>query len=166
MSKLDLPFFSEESRRNKLCLEAARWIGTPFVAHGAIRGAGVDCVNLVGQILIACGHATDFAMPHYAMDGGKHNRTSQLLDYLDARHDFVRVSSATGVIAPPQVDWTQPGDVLCFTIGRSSHHVGMLVRGKTFVHALFGRTVSFGSLSDGVFKRSLTAIYRPWEVTP
>jgi cell wall-associated NlpC family hydrolase len=167
MSKLDLPFFFRaQHHRNQLCLEAVKWIGTPFVPHAAVRGAGVDCVNLVGQILIACGHAKGFELPHYAMDGGKHNRTSQLCDYLDGRADFARINpqaaAAQLVVGPAAL--VQPGDVLCFTIGRSSHHVGMLVHGKTFVHALFGRKVSFGSLSDGVFKRSLTAIYRPLEV--
>jgi cell wall-associated NlpC family hydrolase len=157
-------FFHDTHRRNKLCLEAAKWIGTPFAPHAAIRGAGVDCVNLVGQLLTACGHAEKFEMPKYVMDGGKHNRTSQLTDYLDGRADFIRVSSKTGVISPAKPEWTEPGDVLCFTLGRSSHHCGMFLHGKTFVHALYGRKVSFASLADKTFERCLTAIYRPLEV--
>lgn len=146
-------YFQTESRQLKLLRAATRWIGTPFVAHGAIRGAGVDCVNLVAQLLIACGHAPGYDMPEYAMDGGKHNRTSQLCDYLDSRNDFALVNE------PFQI-----GDVVCFTIGRSSHHCGIKLDKSLFIHALFGRKVSYGSLTDGVFKRSLTAVYRPLEV--
>lgn len=146
-------FFASPHNRNKLCLEAAKWIGTPFVAHGAVCGAGVDCVNLVGQLLIACGHERDFALPTYSMDGGKHNRTSQLTDYLDTHPRFAK-----------PFEPVQPGDVLCFKLGRSSHHCAILIHGKTFVHALFGRKVSFGSLADGTFARSLNCFYRPLEV--
>lgn len=153
------PFFATELRRKKLCLEAAKWIGTPFHAHAAIRGAGVDCVNLIAQLLVACGHAQSYEMPKYVMDGGKHNATSQLTDYLDSRDDFARVVDETLPI------WKLPawGDVLCFTLGRSSHHCGLMLHGKIFVHALYGRKVEIVPLV-GIWPRSLDAIYRPLEV--
>jgi hypothetical protein len=149
------PFFSTPERLGRLELEAARWVGTPFSPHAAVCGAGVDCVNLAAQLLSACGHATEFLMPKYVMDGGKHNRTSQLTDYLNARKDF-------GQVLEPE---PEPGDVLCFKLGRSSHHCGLMLAGKRFIHALYGRKVAIASLSDRTFARSLSAIYRPVEVS-
>lgn len=145
-------FFASDTRQAKLLIEATRWIGTPFAPHAAIRGAGVDCVNLCAQLLKACGHADDFALPRYVMDGGKHNATSQLIEYLDSREDF------SHPFAPAQC-----GDVLCFKLGRSSHHCGMMLHGKTFIHALYGRKVAFASLADKTFARALFAFYRPVE---
>lgn len=153
------PFFSNPEGLARLETEAARWVGTPFSPHAAVCGAGVDCVNLAARLLSSCGHASSFELPRYAMDGGKHNRTSQLTDYLDARKDFLNVSALPEFGLSPV-----PGDVLCFKLGRSAHHCGlMLSRGK-FIHALYGRKVAIASLSDRTFARSLFAIYRP--VTP
>lgn len=150
------PFFSSLEGLARLDAEAARWVGTPFCPHAAVCGAGVDCVNLVAQLLKSCGHADDFALPKYAMDGGKHNRTSQLTDYLDARPDFWNASALPEFGLSPI-----PGDVLCFKLGRSSHHCGMMLSGRKFIHALYGRKVGIANLSDRTFARSLFAIYRP-----
>lgn len=160
-------FFASPHHRSKLCLESAKWIGTPFAPHAAIRGAGVDCVNLVGQLLIACGHATNFELPKYVMDGGKHNATSQLTDYLDSHPEFARINpdSAAPQLAVNKITLAEPGDVLCFILGRSSHHCGQLIHGKTFVHALYGRKVAFASLADKTFARALAAIYRPLKMS-
>lgn len=152
------PFFSSSGRLARLETEAARWVGTPFSPHAAVCGAGVDCVNLAAQLLKSCGHAESFDMPRYAMDGGKHNRTSQLTEYLDSRSDFMNVSALPEFGLSPV-----PGDVLCFIIGRSSHHCGMMLTGKKFIHALFGRKVGIATLADRTFSRSLFAIYRPIE---
>lgn len=111
-------------------------------------------MNLCAELLKACGHAVDFKFPRYVMDGGKHNATSQLTDYLHSHPGFD--------LAQDQPDL---GDVLCFKIGRSSHHCGMMLHGKTFIHALYGRKVAFASLGDKTFERALFAIYRPVALT-
>lgn len=152
------PFFSEAGRLARLETEAGRWIGTPFSPHAAVCGAGVDCVNLAARLLVACGHSASYDFPRYAMDGGKHNRTSQLTDYLDSRSDFMNVSALPEFGLSPV-----PGDVLCFKLGRSSHHCGLMLGGNKFIHALYGRKVAIANLSDRTFARSLFAIYRPIE---
>lgn len=148
-----LAFFSSAERLARLEAEAARWIGTPFSPHAAVCGGGVDCVNLAAQLLSACGHASGYDFPKYVMDGGKHNRTSQLTDYLNARKDFRQVLVPEG----------EPGDVLCFKLGRTSHHCGLMLAGRKFIHALYGRKVAIATLADRTFARSLFAVYRPIE---
>lgn len=145
-------FFASDALRARLLVEATRWIGTPFCPHARVRGAGVDCVNLAAALLQSCGHAAEYQFPRYVMDGGKHNATSQLTDYLDSRKDFSLVERSAGPVC---------GDVLCFILGRSSHHCGVMLHGKTFIHALYGRKVAFATLADKTFERSLIAVYRP-----
>lgn len=162
------PYFAGWSRVEMLRLAAESWIGTPFIPFAAVRGAGVDCVNLCAELLKASGFQPPSAntWPRYAMDGGKHNRESQLIAWLHANKQFAPVWNRTlWTLGTPAYDASiaMPGDVLCFTIGRSAHHAGLLIGGTKFIHCLFARKVMFASLADATFKRRLTAVYRPLE---
>lgn len=40
--------------REEMVEEARTWIDTPYVLHGALKGAGVDCATFIAEVLIAC----------------------------------------------------------------------------------------------------------------
>lgn len=151
-------YFSSATRCELFTSEAGRWLGTPFIPHAAVRGAGVDCVNLGREIYRACGLTFPQSLPNYSMDGGKHNPESQLIAWLEASGGFRHIGDRS------QVGLVDLGDTLCFKIGRSAHHTGFSVGGTQFVHCLFGREVMVGDLRDKTFLRCLAAIYRPLEV--
>lgn len=152
-------FFDCPQARERLAHHALKWVGTPFVPHAAILGAGVDCVNLCAQIYMACGFIEGFTPPTYSMDGGKHNAESQLTAWLDRDGRFWKLEAeARGDARPTNY---QPGDLLCFTTGRSAHHTGIVVHDVHFVHCLFSRRVIVSTLADKTFRRRLTAVYRP-----
>lgn len=62
-------FFDSEANRLALLEELARWRGTPFVAHTAIRGVGVDCVRFAGTVLAEVGAILPVEWPQYAIRG-------------------------------------------------------------------------------------------------
>lgn len=63
------PFFYSEERRAGLLAELERWRGTPFVAHTALCGIGVDCVRFAGTVLESVGAIRSVGWPEYAIRG-------------------------------------------------------------------------------------------------
>ena len=158
------PHFAEWYRVEMLRLAAESWIGTPFVPYAAIRGAGVDCVNLCAELLrSSCFPVEKGGWPRYSIDGGKHNRESQLIAWLDSHKLFQPVWNRAATASPYTAAHAMPGDVLCFRLGRSAHHAGLLVAGTKFIHCLFGRKVMFATLADLSFSRRIESVYRPLE---
>ena len=43
------------AKRLEIVAEARTWLGTPYRHQGAVKGRAVDCVNMVNEVLIACG---------------------------------------------------------------------------------------------------------------
>jgi cell wall-associated NlpC family hydrolase len=153
-------YFDCARMRERLCHHAGQWIGTPFAPHQRIMGAGVDCVNLVAGIYLQCDCLKSFAPPAYALDGGKHNNRSQLLEWLDAHPRFIRVAAESRTRTSRLLP--QPGDVLCFKFrSQTEHHVGLKLLGPFFIHALAGRRVELCTLQDHTYARCLAAVYRP-----
>lgn len=144
-------FFNTRERIAQLKQEAEQWIGTPFVSHACVRGAGVDCIHLIAAIYLACGVIKSFHPPKYALDSGSHNADSQLLAWLDAHPRFVRLSSQS----TPRI-----GDILCFNLGMSEHHIAALIDERKFIHVLPTRFVILSSLDERYYTRRITAIYR------
>jgi cell wall-associated NlpC family hydrolase len=150
-------FYGSAERQAALKIAASMWVGTPFVAHANICGAGVDCVNLCAQIYMATGFLKEFNPPKYVMDGGHHNVESQLEKWIVDSGRFVRLD-ADGP------DRYLPGDLHTFKIGRSAHHAGLVVDGPHFLHCLFDRKVTLSTLVDRTFNRIHVATYRPNEL--
>jgi cell wall-associated NlpC family hydrolase len=145
------PYFSTPERLAALRAHAEQWLGTPFAAHAMVRGAGVDCVHLGAALYMACGVFTEFSPPNYSLDAGAHQADSQVVGWLDSHPCFLRFPVPL------------PGDCLCFRFGKSEHHIGVLVDGAKFIHALPRRSVMFGSLRESYYAHRLAAIYRPME---
>lgn len=145
-------YFADPQRLAHLRRLARGWLGTPFVPHARIQGAGVDCVNLCAALYLSAGFFTTFDPGQYAMDGGKHNLASQLTHWLDASGRFALLPPAAAPL---------PGDLLCFKLGRSAHHCGLVLDGPHFIHSLYGRRVAMATLADGTFAKMLHAVYRP-----
>jgi cell wall-associated NlpC family hydrolase len=143
------PYFDRPDRVALLEASAHTWLGTPFVPHGDVCHAGVDCVHLPLRIYAECGLALDRAFPSYTMDGGDHRGSSQVIEWLEGDPGFVRTRD------------TQAGDLGCFRIGRVPHHVGLVLSPTTFVHAMRNYGVIISRLDDPTFARRLMAFYRP-----
>lgn len=132
---------------------AASWEGTPFIPGAALKGEGVDCVHLAGEILREAGYTVPGAWPAYRCDAGDHAEASILTGWLDASASFRRLTLT--------VEPIQPADLLCFRLGRVPHHVGVALGAHRFIHAMRGYGVRISDLRDPTFARRFTAAYRP-----
>lgn len=154
------PYFATDEMRARLMHHATQLLGTPFAPHQCVPGAGIDCVNVNRWTYRKCDLLIP-ELPHYSMDGGKHNEQSQLLNWFNGCQIFQRVE-----VRPPTSDLrpltSLPGDTLCFKFrSQTEHHVGLKLLGPFFIHCLAGRRVEMATLQDHTFARTLAAIYRP-----
>lgn len=145
------PFFESHDRRVKLVHSALEWLGTPFAPHAAVKGAGVDCVWLAARIYIESGFLAEFNPPDYTMDGGAHNDLSPVLNWIERSGKFQQMEDGE----------LQIGDLLCFRMGRSVHHVGVVMTATTFLHVYRGYPVMESRLDDPTWSKRLAAVFRP-----
>lgn len=146
----------------ELVEEAKSWVGTPFMAHSRVKGAGVDCVNLAAALYLKTRFLDSFDPPPYALDGGVHNTRSQIIDWLEEHPRFLAVWHKHG----PGLYDPLAGDALVFKNAQSEHHVAVMLAGNHFIHAVNHRKVTIGALSDPLYKHALSAVYRPIEPIP
>jgi cell wall-associated NlpC family hydrolase len=158
-----LPFYSGEWIIQRLCADAAGWVGTPFAAHSQVRGAGVDCIHLCAALYEATGFMASFTPPAYTLDAGQTNAESQILEWLGAHREFQPVFASRAADPEITLEALLPGDLLLFHFGKTEHHCGVLLGRKRFIHARAGvnARVSIDSLTDPIYRRQLTFAFRP-----
>jgi hypothetical protein len=157
------PFFSTDARRQDLVRAALDWRDTPFVNHGMVKHAGVDCVHLVAAILIETGALKQFQWPNYSLDSGAHSKESALLAWMDNCPSFSKLPTWT-------LSDIAAGDAICFNLKLSEHHLGLMLdegggpgasRSARFIHVLPQRRVIVSTFGESYYVRRITAVYRP-----
>jgi cell wall-associated NlpC family hydrolase len=169
------PLFEDLGRCTVLLAAAERWLGTPFHRYASLRGVGVDCVHLVAELYGAAGAIPQpYTLPRYSMDGGHHNESSILLDYVDSTGRFAPIAidaalPSRGCVGCGETG-TQPnlpalmvGDLIGFKIGRVVHHAGIYLGGPEalFVHAVQQYGCVTNTLRDSTWLTRVAAIRRP-----
>lgn len=100
--------------------EAREWHGTPHFDRMAMKGVGVDCVNFVCAILRAAGICEPFNMPGYSTTTGL-GRSENIIERILLRCFHGEVIGEREEIVF--------GDIVIFTVGRQSNHVGIFLDG-------------------------------------
>lgn len=147
-------YFNNYQRIRDLWKATEAWRATPFAINQCVRGAGVDCVRFVAEVLVECGHLKGYEFPVYTLDGGSHKPSSTVVEWLSHQRFCLTVSEISS------------GDVLVFTVGRGvSHHVGIEtdVSRERFYSALGEDGVRERRLSDPTWKRRIASVWRPIE---
>ena len=108
-----------------------RWEGTPYALGGTTR-SGVDCSAFVQ---IAMNEALGIRIPR---------TTRQQLRYGER-------------IRPASV---RIGDLVFFQTGRTTYHVGIMLRGDFFMHASTSRGVTIDRLNDPYWQERMIQIRR------
>ena len=93
-----------------------------------------------------------YTFPRYSLDYSKHNAHSLVLAWLEGCPRVARF---------PKEETPQAGDVACFNYGKCVHHCGVMLDASQMVHALEGRSVTLGDLSDSTWNKRLACFYRP-----
>lgn len=107
--------------RESIVDEAKTWLGTPYHHQAHIKGAGVDCVQILIEVYHAALGITKPDLGYYAPDWMLHREEER---YLAGLEDF----------ATP-VDIPQAGDVVIYKFGRCFSHSGIVVRWPLIIHA-------------------------------
>jgi len=156
-----IPFFAKSENQTALLLEAKTWLGTPFVTHGKMKGAGVDCGDLASLVYKAVGLDHPFDLAKYQVDIAGSFDIRQMLDPLDALPSAMKLDAAACRIDPTII---QLGDFLVFHRGSGMVHTGIVMVWPNFLHVLRLRGVMFSMITDTTYLSRLTAIYRPIQV--
>jgi len=109
-------------QRAAIVTEAKTWLGTPYRGWSAVKGAGVDC----GQILYAVYHALAFIptieLPKdYSLQVSQHRASTEYLLIVDR---FFREIPEEEV---------KPGDLVVYKIGLAYAHAALIVEWPRYV---------------------------------
>lgn len=146
---------AEHNRVGTLLDSAASWVGTPFCPNAKIRGGGVSCQMLAGEIYRECGFFTDELIPEGPMDWGNASTESLIARW---------VESLPGKFNERNVhDVRYPGDLIGFKLGGCVHHLGVMLTGNKFIHCLPKAGVMLNRIDDATFLKRVSRIWRPVE---
>jgi len=154
------PYFKGIDRKLALIKEARSWLRTPFRDHCAMKGIGADCVGFAHAVYVAVGAIQPIKFPDYALDEGAHSNESKLVRVLSETDLFTEIwHHAGGEEIPPLTH----GDLLCFHLGRSVHHCGILLGAPHFVHAIQNYGVIESMITDPTYRRVMVSVWRCME---
>lgn len=118
---------SRWQERERVVEIARSWIGTRYHHRGRIKGAGVDCAQLLIEVYAEAGLIERFDTGEYPMDWALHRDEERFIGWL-ARYAV-------------QTPCALPGDVLVFRYGRTFSHGAIVVSDTLMIHSMIGRGV-------------------------
>lgn len=110
--------------RQQLVAEARTWLRTPFHHRARVKGAGIDCVNLLIAVYQSAGIVDDIDPGEYTRDWHMHHDEPRFLDRLRDHADQLDDPSCA-----------LPGDIAMFTYGRHASHGAIITTWPTIIHA-------------------------------
>lgn len=113
-----------QEQRAAVVTEAMTWLDTPFHHHARIKGAGVDCVNLLIGVFSACELVPEMLLDHYPPDWNLHNNDALFLTGVAQHADRL-----------PEGDVPLPGDVVMFKYGLHAAHGAIVTEWPVVIHA-------------------------------
>jgi cell wall-associated NlpC family hydrolase len=146
-------WFNCPERVVRLEFHAAKWIGTPFFSNGNTPGpqGGVSCQKLVAAIYAELGFQ-DAIVPDVRMAHAAFSSESLVDGFMAGRQDFAMLDAG---------DEVMPGDLIALRINRISHHLGIVLQGRTFIHAMYHIGTVLSSLNDPTYGSKLMGVWRP-----
>ena len=112
----------EDRERLKVVMEALSWVGTPWHHQARVKGAGVDC----GQILAAVFEEAGI-LPH--VEPGAYPNDFML------HRDEERFMGLVETYAHKLEGLPLPGDIVLYRYGRVVSHAGIVVAWPRIIHA-------------------------------
>lgn len=132
---------SDESRfvtaeaRQRVVMEACRWLRTPYHHKARVLGAGIDCSMLLAEVYEAA-RLIQHVEPDYPPDWHLHRSEELYVQWLER-------CGGVEIAGPPQ-----PGDVAVWRIGRTYSHGAIVINWPTIIQAYIGRGVEYASAHD------------------
>jgi len=144
-----MDFFGSKEKQEELLRILNSWKGTPYRHRTGVKGKGVDCIHLVGCVMVEAGVLRRFEVPDYPSDWHLHH-TDELLREGIAQFPFCEEFN-------PKVIQPLNGDILLFQYGRASAHSTIYFDGYIW-QAMSGDRVRKNSIK--LFESRLTTGFR------
>lgn len=109
------------AQRAAVVAAAREWISTPFHDCCRVKGAGVDCANLLIAVYAAAGLIEEFTPPYYPPQWFLHRDEPLFLQTVER---YAR-----------RVEVPQSGDMAMFKFGRQAAHGAIWVSEREIIHA-------------------------------
>lgn len=146
-------FFSDDKKVEKLGIVIESWLGTPYLHKAGVKGAGVDCVYFIGELLTEVGVVAKRGKIKYL----NYNKQT----YMSTKEPLIKNIEAQFYVEKlPIEEPSMDGDILLFKFGNSSSHMGICYNNK-LVHAVNKYGVKINSLEDTIWcQKRRTVTYR------
>ena len=116
---------------------ARSWVGTPYHHRARVKGAGVDCGQLIIAVHVEAGLVADFDTGFYTSDWHLHRYENRYLEFVEAHLGLV--DSETGGVdqrLSSNALWQPPaGSVIVFKVGRTYSHGALVTGWPLIIHA-------------------------------
>ena len=139
-----------EQQRQNIVKVTESWYGTPYRGHSCLKGAGVDCAQLLKGVFVEAGHLReDIPLPKdYSLQVSQHRHDTE---YIETVERYMREIPESEVL---------PGDVVVYKLGLAFAHAAIIKSWPEHViHALerdgvtggHGMNFKFGRLEKKFF---------------
>lgn len=136
-------------QRQAVVAEAKTWLKTPYHHSARIKGAGVDCAQILIAVYSACGIIEAFDPGYYPSDWMLHRSEERYLSWIDK---YAQVT-----------DTPLPGDIVLYRFGRCISHGGIVIEWPTIIHAhMPDRQVTLAEGDKGSLGKRLHLFYTLW----
>jgi NlpC/P60 family putative phage cell wall peptidase len=121
----------EHEMRERIVAEARSWLGTKYHHMARVKGAGVDCLQILIGIYSAVGLVPGDIDPGYYPNDWMLHRSEER--YLEGVSQYAHEL--------PEGSEAKPGDFVVYLFGRCFSHSAIVLEPGLFVHALVNQSV-------------------------
>lgn len=132
--------------RERVIEEAKGWLRTPWVHRARVKGAGVDCAQLLIAVYSGAGVIEAFDTGEYPADWMLHREEERFLSWVKK------------FMSP--IDSPQPADIVIWKYGRCFSHAAIVVDWPVVIHSFKKEGgVVWGNASQGDLARHQHVAY-------
>lgn len=133
--------------RDKIIQEALSWVGTPYHERANIKGAGVDCGQILIEVYGNVGIIDKFDTGYYPIDFAFHSNQDNYFKFVEQYAH--------------KTDDPKNGDIVLYKFGRQISHSGIIVDvdKKIIIHALMGVGVIKAQWDEGDLKDRIVGFW-------
>lgn len=143
---LKLPF---NEQRQAVITEARTWLRTPYHHKAKVKGAGIDCGQLLVAVYVACGFVEPFETGDYSPDWMLHREEERYLNWVKK--------------FAIETDNPLPGDIVVWKFGRCISHGGIVVEWPKIIHAFMPEKMCvLGDGEKGTFANRKPMFFTIW----
>jgi cell wall-associated NlpC family hydrolase len=136
---------TEAALRQRIIDEAESWLCTPYHHAAAVKGAGVDCAQILIEVYAAVGLADKFATDYYPSDWMLHRSEERYL---------ANVEKYCIEVEKPAM-----GDIALFKFGRCFSHSGIVTVWPQIIHAQREDGCCYADATQGVLADRAVKFY-------